>query len=171
MFISIIAAMDRNRIIGQDNQMPWHLPADFKHFKNITMGKPIVMGRKTYDSIGRALPGRRNIIISRNLSLQIPDCEVVNSLVEALLLLKQEEEVFIIGGADLFTQALPFTDRLYFTLIEREFAGDTYFPNWQAEDWQEISRVSYEADAKNMYDYHFRILNRISPKKKLGKLG
>ena len=154
--------MDRNRVIGQHNQMPWHLPADFKHFKSTTMGKPIVMGRKTYDSIGHALPGRRNIIISHNLNLHIPDCEVVHSLAEALQLLANEDEIFIIGGANLFAQALPFVRRLYFTLIEGDFIGDTYFPNWQVDDWQEVSRVSYKADANNAYDYHFVVLDKKS---------
>lgn len=158
MFISIIAAMDHNRVIGRSNQMPWYLPADFKYFKSITMGKSIVMGRKTYESIGRALPGRRNIIISHDINLQIPDCEVVHSLEEVLKMLENEDEIFIIGGASLFTQTLPFANRLYFTFIEGNFAGDTYFPNWREQDWQEITRSSHKADAHNPYDYHFVVL-------------
>lgn len=162
MFISLIAAMGHNRVIGRNNQMPWHLPADFKHFKNITMGKPIVMGRKTYESIGRALPGRRNIIITHNLNLQIKECEVVHSLEEAMQLLTNETEVFIIGGANLFTQALPFANRLYLTLIEEDFVGDTYFPSFHAKEWQEIKRENFKADARNTYDYQFITLDRLN---------
>lgn len=166
MFISIIAAMDRNRVIGRNNQMPWYLPADFKYFKRITLGKPIIMGRKTYDSIGHPLPGRRNIIISHNAHLQIPDCEVLPSLEKALKLFeyknKNEDEVFIIGGASLFEQALPFANRLYFTFIDGDFAGDTYFPEWQQKDWQEMNRDSHKADASNPYNYHFVVLKPIA---------
>ena len=162
MFVSIIAAMDRHRVIGLHNQMPWHLPADLKHFKNTTLGKPIVMGRKTYESIGRALPGRRNLVVSHNVNLQIPDCEVVHSLEEVLQLLKNEEEIFIIGGANLFMQALPITQRLYFTLINNNFVGDTYFPEWQKNNWQEITRTQHKADIYNAWDYDFIILEKFA---------
>ena len=117
MFISIIAAMDQYRVIGWHNQMPWHLPADLKYFKNTTMGKPIVMGRKTYESIGHVLPGRRNIVISRNPNLCIPGGEVAHSLEQAFHLLAEAEEnseIFIIGGADIFAQALPLADFIYY---------------------------------------------------------
>ena len=161
MFISIIAAMDRNRVIGRNNQMPWHLPADFKYFKSITMGKPIIMGRKTYDSMGHPLPGRRNIILSHNINLQIPHCEVLHSLEEALKLLENENEVFIIGGENLFMQALPITQRLYFTLIHNNFVGDTYFPDWQENNWQEITCARHEADQYNAWDYDFIVLEKL----------
>lgn len=173
MFISIIVALDQQRAIGRNNQLPWHLPADLKYFKNTTMAKPIVMGRKTYESIGHVLPGRRNIIISRNPNLRIPGGEVVHSLEQALQLFAQnssqgssESEVFIIGGADIFKQALPIAKRLYITSIKNNFIGDTYFPDWQINNWQEISRISHKADIYNLWDYDFIVLDRVQGKLK-----
>ena len=158
--ISIIVAMDTNRVIGKDNQMPWHMPADLRHFKEMTMGKPIVMGRKTYDSIGRPLPGRRNVIITRQQDLKIEGVEIVHSLPEALKLLTAEPEIMIIGGGQVFNEALPLATRLYFTIIEHEFAGDTYFPAWEKSDWQLIEQEAHPADEKNPYPYQFAVFQR-----------
>ncbi|KYG91974.1 dihydrofolate reductase [Metasolibacillus sp. FSL H7-0170] len=136
--ISLIVAHDKNRVIGYENQMPWHLPGELKYFKEMTMGKPIIMGRKTFESIGRALPGRRNIIITRNASYKADNIEVVTSLDEALQLVKDEPEIMIIGGEQIFKLALEVADRLYITEIDYAFAGDTYFPAY--EDWKLISK-------------------------------
>jgi len=167
MKLSIIAAMDRNRLIGADNQLPWHLPADLHFFKRTTLGKPILMGRKTFDSIGRPLPGRRNVIISRNPNYQAAGCDVVHSIEEALKLVRESEEVMLIGGATLYEQALPLAQRLYLTLIDAEFEGDAWFPNYpQLGNWQEISHEKQQADEKNRLDYAFVILESNTTHKK-----
>jgi len=159
MKLSIIAAMDRNRLIGNNNQLPWHLPADLQFFKRTTLGKPILMGRKTFDSIGRPLSGRRNVIISRNPNYQAAGCDVVHSIEEALKLVKESEEVMLIGGAMLYEQALPLAQRLYLTLIEAEFEGDAWFPDYpQLGNWHEVSREKQQADEKNRMDYAFVVL-------------
>jgi len=164
MKLSIIAAMDRNRLIGNNNQLPWHLPADLQFFKRTTLGKPILMGRKTFDSIGRPLPGRRNVIISRNPNYQAAGCDVVHSIEEALKLVKESEEVMLIGGATLYEQALPRAQRLYLTLIDAEFTGDAWFPDYpQLGNWHEVSREKQQADEKNRMDYTFVILESASP--------
>ncbi len=162
--LSMIAAMGVNRVIGKDNDMPWHLPADLQHFKKTTLGSPIIMGRKTYDSIGRPLPGRLNIILSRNTNLKIEGCSVVNSLDEALALAQEEasDEVFITGGAHLYNKFLEKTDRLYITLINAEFEGDTYFPDYTQLNWLEVSREDHLADDKNIHDYSFITLDRFN---------
>lgn len=151
--------MDRNRAIGRDNQLPWHLPADLKHFKTLTMGHHMIMGRKTFDSIGRPLPGRVSIVITRNPEYWRPDVVIVYSLSEALKAAPQDDEVFIIGGADVFREALPIADRLYLTLIDHVFEGDTFLPEL-GSDWREISREDHEPDEKNLYRYSFRTLER-----------
>jgi len=135
--ISLIVAHDKNRVIGYENKMPWHLPGDLQYFKEMTMGKPIIMGRKTFESIGRPLPGRRNIVISRNERYNADGIEVVSSLDEALQLTKDDVEVMIIGGEQIFRIALPLAQRLYITEIHNEFKGDTYFPEY--EGWQLVS--------------------------------
>ena len=141
MKISLIVAMATNRAIGLDNKMPWHLSADLKKFKAITMGSPIVMGRKTYESIGRPLPGRSNIIISRNLDYQQTDCLVFNDIKTAIAASSKEaDEIFIIGGAELYKATLPLADNLYLTLINQEFTGDTFFPEIDFKAWSEVSR-------------------------------
>ncbi len=158
----MIAAMGKNRIIGKDNDMPWHLPADLQHFKKTTFGSPIIMGRKTYDSIGRPLPGRLNIILSRNTDLIIDGCSVVSSLDEALLLAKKSDanEIFITGGAHLYNKFLKDSDRLYLTLIDEEFDGDTYFPDYTQYDWKEVARENHQADDNNAHNYSFVTLDR-----------
>lgn len=135
--ISLIVAHDKNRVIGYENKMPWHLPGDLQYFKKVTMGKPVIMGRKTFESIGRPLPGRRNIIITRNPDYSAEGIEVVGSVDEALALVSDVEEIMIIGGEQIFTQCLPLADRLYITIIHHEFEGDTYFPTY--EGWHLVS--------------------------------
>ena len=162
--LSMIAAMGKNRVIGKDNDMPWHLPADLQHFKKTTLGSPIIMGRKTYDSIGRPLPGRLNIILSRNANLEIEGCSIVNSFDEAIALAEEgkSDEVFITGGAHLYNTFLEKADRLYITLIDEEFEGDTYFPDYTQLNWLEVSREDHLADNKNMHDYSFITLDRLN---------
>ena len=160
----MIAAMGNDRVIGKDNKMPWHLPADLQWFKKTTLGSPILMGRKTYESIGFPLPGRLNIILSRNTNLQIEGCSVVNSLQDALDLAhtqeNEKEEIFITGGSHLYNTFLEKADRLYLTLIDATFDGDTYFPDYTQFDWTEVDRQDNEADDKNPYPYSFITLDR-----------
>ncbi len=146
MTVSLIVAMTRERVMGVDNTLPWHLPEDLKRFKAITLGHPIIMGRKTYDSIGRVLPKRQNIIVSRNQELRIEGADVVGSLKEAFAIAKAKDEVFVIGGAQLFVEALPLADRLYLTLIDQPIAGDTYFPAGWEEDFKEVESTRGESE-------------------------
>ncbi len=159
MKISMIVAMANNRIIGKENQMPWHLPADFQWFKRCTMGKPVVMGRKTFESIGRPLPGRANIVISRNTDLSIDGVTVVSSVQDALEHLADKEEVMIIGGGSVYAECLPEADRLYLTFIDADIEGDTQFPDW-GEGWQEVHSETYQADDKNAFNMRFVILEK-----------
>lgn len=160
--ISFIVAMDKNRVIGQDNQLPWHLPEDLKFFKRTTMGHPIVMGRKTFDSIGRPLPGRENIIITRNRDYTRRDCIVFHTLDDFFTYCEREpqEEYFVIGGAEIFKQLLSEADRLYITEIHELFDGDTFFPELDLNRWQLVSREKGLKDEKNPYDYEFTIYDR-----------
>ncbi|MBD0788614.1 type 3 dihydrofolate reductase [Vibrio sp. Y2-5] len=160
MIISMIAAMANDRIIGKDNQMPWHLPADFAWFKRCTLGKPVVMGRKTYESIGRPLPGRLNIVISRDPNLNIEGVKVSTSIEEAIKIAGDVEEVMIIGGGSVYAECLPKAERLYITYIDADVEGDTQFPDW-GDGWQENHSETYSADEKNAYDMKFVILERI----------
>ena len=153
--LSLIAAMDQNRLIGANNSLPWHLPADLGFFKRTTMGKPIVMGRKTHESLGKALPGRRNIVVSRNPELRYPDCEMVSSIDEALRLCADADELMLIGGATLYEQTLDAASALYITRIHASFAGDTWFPDFSVGGWKEAIRQDFEADHKNPYAYSF----------------
>jgi dihydrofolate reductase len=155
----MIAAMAKHRIIGKDNQMPWHLPADFTWFRRCTMNKPIVMGRKTYESIGRPLPGRRNVVISRDTSLVIEGVDVVTSIQQAFDLLDSHEEVMIIGGGSIYQACLPLADKLYLTFIDADIDGDTQFPQW-SDMMLETYREHYATDDKNAYDMDFVILEK-----------
>jgi len=161
MKIVLIAAFAQNRVVGINNSLPWHLPEDLKYFKRTTTGKAIIMGRKTYDSIGRPLPNRTNIVISRNSELKIEGVKVVDSLQAAIDLAKEVnfingvEEVMVIGGASIYEEALPKADRLYITHVHAEVAGDAYFPEVDFSQWQEISRDDYAASESNPYDYSF----------------
>ncbi|MCY9802925.1 type 3 dihydrofolate reductase [Vibrio scophthalmi] len=159
MIISMIAAMANDRVIGKDNQMPWHLPADFAWFKRCTMGKPVVMGRKTYQSIGRPLPGRQNIVISRDNQLQIDGVTTVTSIEQALAAVGEVEEVMIIGGGAIYAACLPIANRLYVTYIDANVDGDTQFPIWD-DSFVESHSESYKADEKNLYDMRFVILDK-----------
>ena len=162
--IAHIVAHTENRVIGKDNEMPWHLPADLKYFKRVTMAKPVIMGRKTYESIGRPLPGRLNIVISRNKAYQAEGCEVVNSIVSALLVAAREtsaDEIMIIGGANLYEQTLPMIDRVYQTRIHTELNGDAFYPVLSSNEWQEVACEKYFADAKNQYDLSFMQFDRL----------
>jgi dihydrofolate reductase len=159
--ISMIAAMADNRIIGAENDMPWHLPADLKHFKAMTIGKPVLMGRKTYESIGRALPGRPNIVITSNKSYSLEDASVVHSIDEAMQEASSYDEVMIIGGGSIYEAMLSQAQRLYLTFIDLTVEGDTKFPDYEAETaWTEVARESYHKDEKNPYDYTFVTLER-----------
>lgn len=161
MRISAIAAMSENRVIGNDNQLPWHLPADLKYFKKITQGSPILMGRKTYESIGRPLPNRKNIVITRDTGFEAPGCTVVNSIDTAFAMLSEQEEVFVIGGAMLYQQILPRIQRLYLTIIHHNFSGDAYFPEINLSEWKEVSCEDHAADQENQYAYSFFVYDRI----------
>lgn len=166
MKIAMIAAMANNRVIGADNDMPWHLPADLKHFKQVTMGKPVVMGRKTYESIGRALPGRPNIVITTNSEYSLSDATVVSSpeaaIEQASALDSQPDEVMIIGGGTIYQAFLNKADTLHLTFIDLLVEGDTQFPDYVKQGrWKEISREAHSADEKNPYNYTFVSLERI----------
>ncbi len=162
MKLSLVVAMARNGVIGRDGSLPWHLPADLKRFRAITLGKPIVMGRRTHESIGRALPGRRNIVLSRAPDYRAADCEVFNSLDAALAALRDEAEVMIVGGAALYAEALPRADRLFITEVDAELAGDVIFPDFDRAAWREVGREAHGADASHAHDYCFRQLERLS---------
>lgn len=159
MKLSLIVAMTENRVIGLDNQMPWHLPADLAWFKQNTLGKPVIMGRKTFESIGRALPKRRNIVLSRR-GLAAENIEWVTSLECALALVANEPEVMIIGGGHLFAETLTIAERLYLTEIQTQLAGDTFFPEINAKEWQVSFMQTHPADEHNAYACCFKILER-----------
>lgn len=160
MDLEIAVAIDEKGGIGKDNQLLWHLPADLKHFKSITSGYPVIMGRKTYDSIGKPLPYRRNIVVSRQQDLQIEGVEVVNSLDSALALVRQEEKVFIIGGAEIFAAAMHLAQTIHLTLVHATFEADTHFPEIKPEEWVEIDREQHFPDEKNIHTYSFITLKK-----------
>ncbi len=161
MKLSIIVAMAANGVIGRNNELPWHLPADLQHFKQTTMGKPILMGRKTFESIGRPLPGRTNIVITRDDSYTAQGCVVVTSIEDALKAAAGHDEVMVIGGAELYRQVLPEAKTIYLTRIHESFEGDTRFPEIRNTEWHQVERVDHEADEKNPYDYSFIRLDRV----------
>lgn len=138
--ISIIAAMARNRVIGIDNTLPWRLPEDLKHFKALTLGHHILMGRKTWESLGRPLPGRTSVVITRSQNLQVPGCLVANSIAEAVAACDNDNEIFFIGGEELYRQALDVADRIYLTEIKADFSGDAWFPEFDTNLWRETGR-------------------------------
>lgn len=160
--ISLLLAMDKNQLIGKDNDLPWRLPADLAYFKRVTMGHPIIMGRKTYDSIGRPLPGRENIIITRDTTYKAEGCKVIHSIDEIVKMSEEtDQELFVIGGAEIFKEILPHSDRLYITEIEEEFEGDTYFPVFNKIEWKVISKEKGIKDEKNPYEYTFLVYEKI----------
>ena len=160
MLSLIVAAGERNEI-GKGGRMPWHLPADLKHFKEVTLGKPVIMGRRTHESIGKALPGRRNIVVTRNIDYTAEGCEIAHSLREALNLAGAAPEIMIIGGAALYREALPLTDRIYLTRVAGQFEADTYFPAFDVQEWQEKQHVRRPADERNAFACEFIVLERI----------
>ncbi len=168
MKVVLIAAFAQNRVVGIENRLPWHLPEDLKYFKRTTSGKAIIMGRKTYDSIGRPLPNRTNIVITRNPEFTAPGIKVVASLEAAIELAKEVnhingvDEVMVIGGASIYESALPIADRLYLTHVHAEVAGDAYFPEVNFKQWAEVSREDYKASENNPYDYSFVVYEKNS---------
>ena len=159
--VSLIVAMAKNRVIGTNNRLPWHLPADLKHFKTLTMGHHIVMGRNTYESIGKPLPGRTSVVVTRNADYAPPGVMVVNSLEKAILVCADDAEIFVIGGAEIYRQAISFADRIYLTKIDADISGDTHFPEFDSNSWLETERISHAPDEKNAYSYHFVVHDRI----------
>ena len=159
--ISLIAAVARNRVIGAGNRLIWHISEDLRHFKTITSGHPVIMGRKTFESLGRPLPNRPNVVISRQTDYRAEGCIVVDSLVNALLLFPAAEEVFIIGGAQIYAQALPFADRFYLTEVGADYSGDTYFPEWDRSEWRLTEQDSFPRGEKFPHPFAFLRYDRI----------
>lgn len=161
MIISLIVAVGRKHEIGKDGRMPWHLPADLKHFKAMTLGKPVLMGRKTLDAIGRPLPDRRNLVITRDRQFSAPGCEVVHSLEEALARAEPAAEAMVIGGGEIYRAAWPMAKRVYLTRIDAEVPGaDTFFPELEPGEWKQLSREDHRADARNPYGYSFLLYEK-----------
>lgn len=160
--LNLIVAMARNRVIGIDNTLPWHLPEDLKHFKQLTMGHHIVMGRKTYDSIGRPLPGRTTVIVSRDPDYAMAGCLVAHTLDEAVQMCASDDQVFFVGGTSLYEQALPLAERLYITEIQADYQGDAHFPEFDPGQWWETARESHVDGAGLAYDFvtYDRIVGR-----------
>lgn len=166
MKLSMIVATAQNRVIGRDNALPWYLPNDLKYFKQTTLGKPVIMGRKTYESIGKPLPGRTNIVITRQTDYQPEGVKVVHSVAEArdlaesVCLIDGQEEAMIMGGAEIYTLALSDADRLYLTEVHADVEGDAYFPEYDKTEWQEISREDFSAEGPNPYNYSFVVYDK-----------
>ena len=150
--LTLVAAMARNRAIGLRGTMPWHLPAELAHFKVTTMGKSVIMGRKTWEAIGRPLPGRQNIVVTRDSGLEAPGCDIAFSIEEAVAM-AESDEVMIIGGGSLYEQALPLAQRMVLTHIECEVEADTFFPSWAADEWVPVSREHFASDNANGLAY------------------
>lgn len=166
MTLALIAAYAQNRVVGINNQLPWHLPEDLKYFKRITTGKAIIMGRKTYESIGRPLPNRTNIVITSNPEFSAPGIVVVNSLqaaidhAESVNTINGEDETMIIGGATIYELALPLADRLYLTHVHADVEGDAYFPEVDFSGWKQVANEDYSASETNPYDYSFAVYEK-----------
>lgn len=166
MDVALIAAVANNGVVGRDNQLPWHLPGDLPYFKRVTLGKPVIMGRKTWESIGRPLPGRTNIVVSRQPQLQLQGAQVVATLQQALKLATAAaastdgNEIMVIGGAEIYALALPLATRLYMTEVHAEVTGDAYFPSWDRSAWQECSREDHLGQDENSYRYSFVVYER-----------
>ena len=160
--VSLIVAMDKGQTIGRGNSLPWHLPDDLRNFKAITMGKPLIMGRRTHESIGRVLRGRRNLVVSRRADYQAAGCETHRTFADALASCADLSEVMVIGGAELYREAFPHADRLYLTEVDAEFVGDVWFPSFDRTQWMETSAVEHPCDATHAHGYRFRVLDRIT---------
>jgi dihydrofolate reductase len=158
--ITIVVAIAQNHAIGKNNQLLWNLPCDLKHFKDITTGHTVIMGRKTYESVGKPLPKRRNIIITRQ-NISIEGCEVVASIEDALALCADEEEVFIVGGAEIYRQSMHLTNRIYLTIVKKDFEADSFFPRIDAEEWKTTEQEDFEPDEKNSLPFSFITLERM----------
>jgi len=153
--LAIIVAMAKNRTIGINNTLPWRIPADMQHFKRLTMGHHLIMGRKTFESIGRPLPGRTTVVVSRDRSLRIDGCIVAHSLPDALANCASDPQVFVVGGADIYAQALGLADTLYITEIQRDVIGDAWFPEFDRSEWLEASREIHRQETPEPLEYHF----------------
>ncbi len=166
MSLALIVAASANNVIGKNNQLPWYLPGDLKYFKTITMAKPVIMGRKTFESIGKPLPGRDNIVITRNADYQAEGIKVVASLegaialAESIVLINGGEEIMVIGGAQIYQQALAIADRVYLTRVHRHVEGDAFFPELSIDDWQEVARQDIAAEEPNPFDFSYLVLDR-----------
>ena len=162
MIISAIVAMNPDGLIGDQNKIPWHLPADLKYFKKITLGHHILMGRKCFDSIGKSLPGRKNIVVTKNPTFIVTDCIITNSIEEGILIAQQnkEEEMFIIGGGEIYRQSMHLVNKLYLTMVQFNGSGDVFFPQIDYNEWSLISDEKHTSDDKNNYDYSFLIYKR-----------
>lgn len=159
--VSVIVAVAENGVIGDKNSLLWHISEDLRNFKRVTSGHPVIMGRKTFESLGRPLPNRKNVVITRQ-DIEIEGCEVVHSLEEAIGLFPAEEEVFIIGGAQIYREALPIADRFYLTKVHHSYEGDTSFPEWNVSEWRVIESESFECGEKYEYPFTIEVLERIS---------
>ncbi len=160
--IALIAAVARNGVIGRDNRLPWHLPADLRHFRQLTLGKPVLMGRRTFESLGKPLPGRTNIVLTRDPDFRAPGCIVVHALTEGIAAAGECEELMVMGGAALYAAALPLADRMYLTRIHHAFAGDTRFVAYDEREWVTTAREDHAPDGDNPYPYSFITLQRRS---------
>lgn len=158
--LSLIVAIGENNEIGKGGKMPWHLPADLKHFKALTLGKPVIMGRKTFEAIGKPLPERRNIVVTRNPDWHTQECETAASLTDALVLAAGAREIMLIGGGELYREALPRAQRIYLTRVHSRFEADTFFPALDSAEWRETAREDHAADEHNPFAYSFTILER-----------
>jgi dihydrofolate reductase len=160
MIRSLVVAMDRNRVIGRDNALPWKLPEELAHFKRVTMGHPVIMGRRTWESIGKPLPGRHNIVVTRNSGYAAPGCTIVGSLDAAWRAAGDAQEACVIGGTSLFEEALPVADRIHLTEVEAEVAGDTWFPEFDRAQWDEHEVTRHPADARHAHAFRILLLQR-----------
>lgn len=158
--LSIIAALADNRVIGRDNRLPWRMPADLAHFKRLTMGKPIIMGRRTWESLPGLLPHRTHIVVTRDRDYQAQGALIVHSISEAIALAGDADELMVVGGADLYAQALPLASRMYLTCVHQQIDGDTVFPDYEQAEWRETARERHAADGRNPFDYSFVTLER-----------
>ncbi len=162
MVISLIAAVSENNVIGKDNKLPWYLPTDMKYFRNITWAMPVVMGRKSFESLGKPLQGRTNIVITRNKNWKAEGVRVVQGIDQAIIIATQldAKEIYIIGGAEIFQAAMPSADKIYLTLVHENFEGDTFFPEIEQEEWKLTSNRDCEPDEKNAYALSFQVWER-----------
>ena len=160
--INIVVAKASNNVIGAKNDLIWHLPNDLKHFKSLTSGHPIIMGRKTFESVGRPLPNRTNIVVTRDQNWNAEDIEIASSLQKAIEAAKKiDDDIYILGGGNIYKQAIEFTDVLYITEVHHEFDGDTYFPEIDSDEWEEVEREDFKKDEKHLYAYSFVTYKRI----------